>query len=114
MLRIPWTAKRTNISILQELKIEHRLSSICLKHVLQFFGHIARRSEDNLEKLIVVGGVEGSRGRGRSPARWTDQIKVATGTSLVGAIRTAVCRGRWRAAIQTALKREGDGHDPQQ
>ena len=115
MLRIPWTDRRTNTSILKELNIRDRLSSICLKNVLQFFGHIARRDGNSLEKLIVVGGVEGRRGRGRSPTRWTDQIRAATGTSVVGAMRSAVCRERWRATIHNIMTtRREDGHDPQQ
>ena len=104
-----------NVSILAELKIVNRLSSLCLKRVLQFFGHIARKEDNSLEKLIVVGRIEGSRGRGRYPTRWTDQVKTATGTSVVGAMRTAMCRERWRETIRSVLRtvRE-DGHDPQQ
>ncbi|XP_063628267.1 uncharacterized protein LOC134799784 [Cydia splendana] len=73
MLRISWTAKRTNVSILQQLGIQTRLSTTCFKRILSYFGHIARREPDNLEKLVVVGKVDGKRRRGRSPARWSDQ-----------------------------------------
>ena len=79
MLRIPWTARRTNQSILNDVGITDRLSTICRRHILQYFNHITRRGEDNLEKLIVQGKVEGRRPRGRSPSRWLDQIANITG-----------------------------------
>ena len=59
MLRIPWTAKRTNVSILAQLHIKQRLSTICHQRILSYFGHIVRRGDENLEKLIIVGNVEG-------------------------------------------------------
>ena len=113
MLRIPWTARRTNVSILQELGIRDRLSSICLQRVLRFFGHITRRDHDSLEKLVVNGGVEGSRGRGRFPTRWTDQVRAATGSSVVNAIRAAESRERWRATVRRVMRERVEGHDPQ-
>ena len=79
LLRVPWTAHRTNTSILTELKIEERLSTVCMRRVLQYFGHIARRGPDNLERVFLTGSVEGNRGRGRSPMRWSDQVKEVTG-----------------------------------
>ncbi|CAH2230531.1 jg8859 [Pararge aegeria aegeria] len=66
MLRIPWTAHRTNASILRQLKITRRLSTTCLKRTLEYFGHIARRDGDNLEKIVVTGKVEGKRPRIKS------------------------------------------------
>lgn len=109
MLRIPWTARRTNISILRELVVRTRLSSICLQRALQFFGHIARRDGNSLERLIVTGNVEGRRPRGRSPTRWADQIRVAIGTSFCGAIRRAEDREQWKELVV----RVTEGHDPQ-
>ncbi|XP_077290894.1 uncharacterized protein LOC143914511 [Arctopsyche grandis] len=99
LLRVPWTDKRTNVSILEELKIKDRLSTICLKRILQFFGHIARRGEESLEWLVVVGSVEGRRARGRSPARWTDQVSAATGASTVASLRLAEFRTEWRQLV---------------
>jgi hypothetical protein len=99
LLRVPWTDKRTNVSILEELKIKDRLSTICLKRILQFFGHIARRGEESLERLVVVGSVEGRRARGRSPARWTDQVSAATGASTVASLRLAEFRTEWRQLV---------------
>ncbi|KMQ81702.1 endonuclease-reverse transcriptase [Lasius niger] len=82
MLRIPWTAHRTNISILNELEIKDRLSTICRRGILRYFGHITRRDHNNLERLIVQGRIEGRRPRGRSPSRWIYQIKEITGKSI--------------------------------
>ncbi|XP_011685474.1 PREDICTED: uncharacterized protein LOC105448526 [Wasmannia auropunctata] len=74
MLRVLWTAKRTNISILKEVGIKERLSVTCRKRIL-YFGHVVRRGDENLEKLVLTGSVESKRPRGRSPSRWADQIK---------------------------------------
>jgi hypothetical protein len=67
--KIPWTARRTNVSILQELSITVRLSSVRLERILKYFGHVARRGEESLEKLILVGKTAGTRPRGRSSLR---------------------------------------------
>ncbi|CAH2267501.1 jg22589 [Pararge aegeria aegeria] len=86
MLRIPWTAKRKHILILSQLKIKTRLSTICLQRILSYFGHITRRGNESIEKLIVVGYVEGKRPCGRSPTRWPDQLRetaAAVAVSLV-------------------------------
>ncbi|XP_077285531.1 uncharacterized protein LOC143910808 [Arctopsyche grandis] len=99
MLRIPWTAKRTNISILNELRVKDSLSTICLRRALQFFGHVARRDDGNLEKLVVVGATEGRIGRGSSPTRWTDQVKKALHCSVVTALRKAESREEWRRLV---------------
>lgn len=69
MLRIPWTAFRTNASILAKLKIKVRLSTICVKRILEYFGHIARKDEDNLEKVVVVVG--SSRQSRRKKITWS-------------------------------------------
>ena len=111
MLRIPWTAKRTNVSILSQLGIETRLSSLCLQRILSYFGHIMRRGDDSLEKLVIVGNIEGKRSRGRAPTRWSDQVKRAT--SLHGfyeVVRAASDRSRWRRIVH--LMNSSD-HDPQ-
>ncbi|KAM3967575.1 secretory phospholipase A2 receptor [Aphomia sociella] len=77
MLGVSWTEFRTNESILRELGIKQRLSSLVQSRVLTFFGHVCRRVEVAIERLVVQGKVEGTRARGRSPMRWTDQIKTA-------------------------------------
>ena len=110
LLRIPWTEHRTNISILAELDIEVRLSAVCMRRVLQYFGHVARRGADNLEKLFITGKVQGTRSRGRAPMRWSDQVKTATGLTLQEALRRAEDRVLWRETVQAVVV----GHDPQQ
>jgi hypothetical protein len=115
MTRTPWTARRSNASILAELGVTDRLSTICLRRIVQFFSHIARRGGDNLERLVVTGSLEGRRGRGRSPTRWTDQIKETTGYPVVEALRTAACRERWRGVVgRIRSGTSSRGHDPQQ
>lgn len=98
MLRIPWTAHRTNESILRQLRIKTRLSTYVNQQYLKYFGHIARRSEA-MEKLIIEGKVNGRRPRGRSPSRWVDQMKNLIGESLKDAIHHAQDREAWRQTI---------------
>lgn len=112
LLRIPWTAHRTNISILRELKITTRLSSECLRRILTYFGHIARKDGSNLERLIVTGKMDGKRPRGRGPIRWSDQVRTALDTSIHNALHTAEDRNRWKNIIRKKLIQKG-GHDPQ-
>ncbi|CAH2265177.1 jg16833 [Pararge aegeria aegeria] len=69
ILRIHWNAFRTNKSILEELGITQRLSSIVQTRILTFFGHVSRRDNDSIERLVVQGRIEGTRSRGRSPMR---------------------------------------------
>lgn len=101
LLRIPWTAHRTNVSILEELGIQERLSSVVKRRILKYFGHVTRRKDDNLEKLVVQGKPEGKRPRGRSPRRWIDQVKEFTGTPFQENIRNASDRDKWRNIAQT-------------
>ena len=111
MLRIPWTAKRTNVSILAQLHIKQRLSTICHQRILSYFGHIVRRGDENLEKLVIVGNVEGKRPRGRSPTRWSDQLKEPKST-FYNVVRMATDRNRWRQFVRSVMK--PDDHDLQQ
>lgn len=111
MLRIPWTAKRTNVSILNQLKIKTRLSTICQQRILAYFGHLMRRGDDNLEKLVIVGNVNGKRSRGRSPTRWTDQLKVAPSNKFCDAVRLAMDRSGWREFVRAKMC--SSDHDPQ-
>ncbi|KAA5661874.1 hypothetical protein F3G64_34070 [Pseudomonas aeruginosa] len=113
MLRIPWTAFRTNVSILQELKISSRLSSECLRRILEYFGHIARKDGSNLERLIVTGKVDGKRPRGRSPIRWSDQIRTALDSTFHNALHIARDKNKWRKIVRAKVIKKG-GHDPQQ
>ncbi|CAH0699720.1 unnamed protein product [Spodoptera exigua] len=78
--------------------------------ILEFFGH--RRDNDNLEKLLITGKVEGKRPRGRSPIRWTDQIRTTLNTTVHDALHSAADRNRWRGVIRSILLPRS-GHYPQ-
>ena len=73
LLRIPWTARRSNQSILKEISPECSLEGLILKLKLQYFGHLTRRT-DSFEKILVLGKIEGGRRRGRQRVRWLDGI----------------------------------------
>lgn len=102
MLRVPWTARRTNASILDVIQEPQRLSQTVYSRILRYFGHVSRRENDNLDRLIVQGKLEGRRPRGRSPKRWADQIKDLTNTSIIEATRDATNRDRWRDIVRRA------------
>ena len=72
-MRVPWTAKRSNQSILKEISSEYSLEELMLKLKLQYFGHLVRRS-DSFEKTLMLGKIEGRRGGGRQRMRWLDGI----------------------------------------
>ena len=82
MLRISWFMKRSNISVLEEIQPKRRLLSYVQSQMMKYFGHIARRGGDSLEKVIIQGCVEGRRKPGRPRARWIDQIKSMVGCPL--------------------------------
>ncbi|XP_059050823.1 uncharacterized protein LOC131845750 [Achroia grisella] len=96
MLGISSTEFRTNYSILKDLCIRQRLSTTVQLRILTFFGHVSHRGNDSIERLVVQGKVEGTRPRGRSPMRWTDQIKAATKCSVYECTRKATVRDEWR------------------
>ena len=73
LLRVPWTARRSNRSILKEISPEYSLEGLMLKLKLQYFGHVMRRT-DSLEKTLMLGKIEGGRSRGRQRMRWLDGI----------------------------------------
>ncbi|KAI8433243.1 hypothetical protein MSG28_015319 [Choristoneura fumiferana] len=102
MLGVSWTEFRTNESILQELGIKQRLSSIVQSRILTFFGHICRKGDAAMERLVIQGKVEGTRPRGRSPMRWTDQVKAAIEGPLHASIRKAAVREEWRRIVKLA------------
>ena len=72
-MRVPWTARRSNQSILKEISPEYPLEGLTLKLKLQYFGHLMRRT-DSLEKTLMLGKIEGGRRRGRERMRWLDGI----------------------------------------
>ena len=100
MLRITWVMKRSNESVLQEIKPKKRLLNIIQSQMLRYFGHIARREGDCFEKVIMQGRVEGSRSRGRPKARWIDQIKSLAGTNSLRLLYSLVGnRSKWRGIV---------------
>ena len=80
-MRIPWTAKRSNQSILKEISPEYSLEGLILKLKIQYFGHLMRRT-DSLEKTLMLGKIEGRRRRGQQRMRWLDGITDSMDMSL--------------------------------
>lgn len=102
MLRVSWTEHRTNQSVADEIQIPDQLSKIINRSILKYYGHISRRDDDNLERLIIQGKMEGKRPRGRSPRRWTDQVKELSKRPLAECSRIAKNREEWREVVLAA------------
>ncbi|XP_023235101.1 uncharacterized protein LOC111634534, partial [Centruroides sculpturatus] len=109
LLRVPWTEKKTNISILEKIKPSFSLQSRILKQKLTYFGHVMRK-EVSLEKTIMLGKVEGRRKRGRQRIRWIEKIEKVTEMKLEELRETTRERSRWRRLHEvTRSRRRLDG-----
>ena len=103
LLRVPWTARRSNQSILKEINPGVSLEGLMLKLKLQYFGHLMRRA-DSLQKALMLGGIGGRRRRGRQRMRWLDGIMDSMDVSLSELREMVIDREAWRAVIHGVAK----------